>query len=322
MQDRLIRLLGRVTDEERLILEDRKVDRSVYTDRGDFTVDAAKMLERGKLIALRPHTRFIDFPRHSHNYIEIMYTCRGSVTHVINGESVAEVRQGELLFLSCNAYHEIRRADMEDIAVNFIVLPQFFDTAYDMMKGDNILSRFLTENLCGAGGRISHLHFHVADLLPVQNLVENMVCDMTGDTPNLQNISRITMGLLFLQLLGHTERLEPHSHPDHDSRLVIAALREVEENYPDASLTQLACQLNQSVFVLSRLIRQATGRTFIQLLQQKRFSRAAQLLETSRLSVADISAAIGYDNTSYFHRKFLELYGMSPARYRETHFRK
>ena len=49
-------------------------------------MDAGKLLERGKLIDIRPHTRFIRFPAHSHNYVEMIYMCQGSTVHTINGD--------------------------------------------------------------------------------------------------------------------------------------------------------------------------------------------------------------------------------------------
>jgi AraC-like DNA-binding protein len=45
-------------------------------------------------------------------------------------------------------------------------------------------------------------------------------------------------------------------------------------------------------------------------------SQAAYLLTNSTLPVADIIESVGYDNTSYFYRKFKEWYGMGPKEYR------
>jgi len=127
------------------------------------------------------------------------------------------------------------------------------------------------------------------------------------------------MGLLFLHLLNQTERIDLPVSPDYDNKLIIAILREVEENYQTASLTALSEELNQSVSLLSKLVSQTTGRTFKQILQEKRFSMALRLLLSTKLSVSAIASYIGYENTSYFHRRFSELYNMSPAKYRELH---
>lgn len=318
MNQKLLDHLSVITGEERRLLRGNHLNQTLYTDQMDFVIDSKKMLGGGRLIALRPHTRFVDFPRHRHNYIEIMYICQGSVTHIIGQDQRVTLKQGELLFLSREAFHEIHKAGQEDIAVNFIVLPQFFDTAYDMMEQDNVLSRFIASSLCDGGEDINYLHFKVADILPVQNLIENLIWSIVYRQPNRRKLNQTTMGLLFLQLLGHTDRIQLYDRPglEYAHKLVIEVLKEIEENYKEASLTRLSHKLGLSVSALSKQVSEATGRSYKQLLLDKRLCRAAQLLTTTTLSVADIATYVGYSNTSYFHRKFLAKYAMSPASYR------
>ena len=89
------------------------------------TVNSEKLLELGKLITMRRHTRFVDFPRHSHDYIELVYMCEGKTTHIVDGKTI-ELGKGELLFLGQGTCHSIKKAGENDIAVNFIILPHFF----------------------------------------------------------------------------------------------------------------------------------------------------------------------------------------------------
>ena len=78
MDQQLLKQLSRITDEERNILNGGKLDMSVYSDNMPSIVDSRKLLEAGKLFTIRPNTRFISFPKHSHNYVEIIYICSGS----------------------------------------------------------------------------------------------------------------------------------------------------------------------------------------------------------------------------------------------------
>ncbi len=64
----------------------------------EFTIDSEKMLTKGRLIDIRTHTRFIAFPPHKHNYIEIVYMCSGQTEHMING-STKVVLQREICSL-------------------------------------------------------------------------------------------------------------------------------------------------------------------------------------------------------------------------------
>ncbi len=274
------------------------------------------MLARGKLIDIRTHTRFIRFPRHKHNYIEIIYMVSGTTTHIINDSRQVVLNPGDLLFLNQNAYQEILPAGMEDIAINFIILPEFFDVAFQMLDGENLLKNFLVDSLRQDNRTAGYLYFKVADILPVQNLLENMIWSILNEQPNRHRIDQTTMGLLFLQLLNYMDKIEQCEDDPYDNYLTLSVLRHIEENYRDSNLTLLARELNQPVYLLSRLIKRNTGCTYKELLQRKRFQKAVELLGDTTLSINDIITAVGYDNTSYFHRIFREKYEMSPRQYR------
>lgn len=83
--------LCRVTpEEERLRSGNTNIEKEIYSsdtsENEDVVhIDAAKLLEDGKLIQIRPPTRFVHFPVHNHNFVEVVYMCQGSTRHVING---------------------------------------------------------------------------------------------------------------------------------------------------------------------------------------------------------------------------------------------
>jgi len=313
----LLDKLKEITEEEQNILSGNStVARDLYTSEKDFVIDSKKMLAKGKLIDVRTHTRFVHFPKHKHNYIEIIYMVSGSTTHIINDNSKVVLNQGDMLFLNQNAYQEILPAGLEDIAINFIVLTEFFDVAFQMLDGENLLKNFLVDSLRQDNKTAGYLYFKVADVLPVQNLIENMIWSILNEQVNKRKINQTTMGLLFLQLLNYTDKIEQGEDDPYDNYLTLSVLRHIEENYRDSNLTVLAKDLNQPIYLLSRLVKRSTGYTYKELLQRKRFQKAVELLGNTTLSVNDIISAVGYDNTSYFHKIFREKYNMSPRQYR------
>lgn len=318
MHSELLEKLLPVTAEEQSILDGGKnVQQDLYTQSRDFVVDSGKMLEKGKLIDIRPHTRFVHFPKHRHNYIEIVYMCSGQTTHIINDSTKIVLTEGNLLFLTPNATQEILPASSNDIAINFMVLPQFFDAAFAMMDDENVLREFLVDTLRQDSSSAGYIHFRVADILPVQNLIENMIWSLLNHQANRRRINQATMGLLFLQLLNYTDKINQNAPDYYEQNLVFSSLRYIEENYKTATLTELSAQHNQSMYYLSKLIKKYTGSTYKELLQTKRFNKAIELLRTTKLSVSDIISYVGYDNTSYFYRIFKERYHMSPKDYRD-----
>ena len=275
------------------------------------------MLNKGKLIDIRTHTRFVHFPKHSHDYIEIIYMCSGKTTHIINGKETVVLHEGDLLFLNRNAVHEILPAQENDIAVNFIVLPEFFDKTFEMLQDENVIRDFIVGTLQQNSTGTDYIYFKVADILPVQNLIENMIWSLVHKQGNIRNINQTTMGLLILQLTNYTDRIEGVNSRQYEQNMMFTVLRYIEENYKEGTLTELAELLNQSLAGLSRFIKKQSGMNFRQLLQQKRMNQASFLLTTTNLTVEEIILAVGYDNTSYFHRIFRERYGMTPKKYRK-----
>ena len=315
MQQSILDKLSAVTGEEREILSGGvDIDRSLYMDGSRDVISGEKLLEKGKLLAIRPHTRFVAFPEHTHDYVEMVYMCTGQTRHTVNGTPVL-LQRGELLMLGQNARQSIEAAGEGDLAVNFIVRPAFFSGTLPFLgEEETPLRCFLVSCLTGEN-ETGYLLFHVADILPIQNLIENLLYTLLEDAPNKRGILQMTMGLLFAQLVNHTQALQFGTQ---EQNAVVSVLRYLEEHYRDGSLTDIAGRLHYELPSLSRLIRQKTGRTYTELLQEKRLSQAAWLLRNTDRKVDEIANAVGYENISYFHRLFSARFGLSPRRYRVT----
>lgn len=180
---------------------------------------------------------------------------------------------------------------------------------------NNLLRDFVVDCLRGENDSSGYMHFKVADVLPVQNLLENLIWSIWNRQPNRRSINQATMGLLFLQLMNHMDRMEMGTGGK-QRRLMIDVLDYVEEHYREGGLCELAGLLHYDISWLSREIKKITGRNFTELLQEKRLNQAAYLLQHTSMPVMDIAAAAGYDNTSYFHRIFQKRYGLTPRKYR------
>ena len=100
--------------------------------------------------------------------------------------------------------------------------------------------------------------------------------------------------------------------------LVQAALKEITQNYREASLSNVAREYGVSLAYVSECVRAQTGKTYKELLQRHRMETAARLLRRSDLNIQQIIAQVGYENTSYFYRLFHERYGLSPREYRQV----
>ncbi len=306
--------LNKITDEEKAILDGKSsIDRDIYMQGKDNTVNSKKLLKSGKLITMRKHTRFIDFPEHTHDYVEVVYMYNGSTTHLVDGKEIV-LSKGELLLLGQSAKHEVLKAGESDIAVNFIVLPQFFgDTLMAIGDEETPLKNFLNDCLCGNKEGYKYLYYRVSDVFEIQNTMDNLLLTVMSDATNKRKLSQMTMALLFLQLRSHTEALTTDTR---ENAAIFKVLDYIETNYVFGSLTEAAKELHYDLSWLSREVVKKTGKTYTQLVQEKRLSQAEFLLKNTHLKVSDISLSVGYENISYFHRIFTKRFGRSPRSYR------
>ena len=321
MNQDLFERLKKITDEEQEYLIGKDTIRSdLYTTAiaapADFTIDSRQLLAKGKLIDVRPHTRFVHFPKHRHNYIELVYMVSGSTTHILNDKDRIVLREGDLLFLNQYVTQEILPAGKDDIAVNFIILPEFFDRPISMIEQENVLRDFLLNALSGSNSQYSYLLFSAADIPPVLNLLDNIIWTIFSDRKNINTINQTSMGLVLMNLSIYAEKLNLHVPEQYEQSLVFSILQYIEMHYKNGTLTELSSELHLPTYYLSRLLKKHLGKNFKELLQERKLQQAAYLLTQSSLSVEQIMAAIGYNNSSYFFNQFRGKYGCTPKEFR------
>ncbi len=318
MNTQILELLRAITPEEQEILSGTTtVNKEIYTSSKDFIIDSRKLLEKGKLIEIRPNTRFIHFPRHRHNYVEMVYMCSGTTTHIINDTQKVILTEGDLLLLNQNVTQEVLPASVNDIAVNFIILPEFFDQAMQMIGTDNVLYNFMVSSLSSDNGLSSYLHFQMENALPVQNLIENMIWTILRKTPASNTVNKVSMGLLFLNLLNFADTINAKNEDQYEQHLAFSALKYIETNYKSGTLEDFCDSVHLKPYMVSRLLKKHTGMNFKELLMERKLQQAAYLLKNTPLSTENIFHAVGYENSSFFHKKFKEKYGMTPKQFRK-----
>ena len=317
MNQNIIDMLRPITPEEETLLKNAgAINTSIYSNDNSSVIDAKKLLEEGKLIDLRVHTRFAHFPKHSHNYVEMVYMVTGFTRHKVNGNEVI-LRQGELLLMNQHATQEIFPARENDIAVNIMILPEFFDSILMMLGNeDSMLRDFIIDCLKSTSGHIDYLHFEVADVLPVQNIMENLIYSLLNEDYNTRQINQSTVGLLFLHLLKHTNTLTIGGDRFEDE-VMMKVFGLIDGNYKDGELSDLCAELDSDLYTISRIIKRHTGRTYTELIQEKRLNYAAYLLSSTELPVTDICVDVGYNNFSYFYKIFKKQFNVTPKEYRK-----
>lgn len=102
-----------------------------------------------------------------------------------------------------------------------------------------------------------------------------------------------------------------------DEKLVQKALGVVETNManPDFSVEELSRELGMSRVHLYKKLLALTDKSPIEFIRTIRLRRAAQLLEKSQLSVAEIAYQVGFNSPKNFTKYFKQEFGVIPSQY-------
>lgn len=101
---------------------------------------------------------------------------------------------------------------------------------------------------------------------------------------------------------------------------ISAAIEYISNNLgEDVSLERVASICNLSPCYFSKVFKKEVGVNFISYVNDKKISKAKEILETTDNSIINIAIDLGYEDCGYFIRVFKKLQGVTPKKYRELH---
>lgn len=165
MNKDLLEYLEKVNAQEEQILRHEKPVLSYFVKGENSTVfDSGTVMAPMTMIDILKRPRFVPLPDHSHNYLELIYMCGGSTTHIINTRSELTLKEDELLFLPQGTSHSVSAAGYHDISVSFAILPAFLQYPLSMLREDTLLRRFILQVSENDKTECEFLHFHLQDM--------------------------------------------------------------------------------------------------------------------------------------------------------------
>ena len=307
MEDFLLKKLTAFTSEE--LAEYDKMAMG-WLEKENFTISDARLTRGKSELLLLPHTRRTASPSHKHTFVEIMIVLSGSITHTVGGEAV-RLSSGDMLFLNRHVSHSIDEVGEGDLAVNVIMTSEFLSSLAAELCG-TVFTDFLEENAKSNGAGV-YLHFRTVGKKQIENLIENLLFELTEYKSSTAILTR-SVSLLFhyLSLKSKEVLIAGNTCMKIDEVRKSEILEYIKSNCRTATLTELSSKLYVSTPYLSKIIKGFFGKTFKELLVEERVRRAVELLTKTELPIGDIIQSLGYENHSYFHREFKRRTGTTP----------
>ncbi len=230
---------------------------------------------------------------HSHNFYELIYVHRGKcVQHIDSQDSECVLKEKQACIVYPDLVHSLMPSGKDDIILKMVIPKEIFESFSDIIPSQ-----------CTEKMRIFDSVTEQAEYFMAKIMEESLY-----KREFWYSACKSYLGLLLTELCRKKEIA--------DAETLELLEKYFSLNLKTASLSDFAASLGYSSGYAGRMIKEKTGNSFSELLSRYRIESAKKMLETTSLSVENISLEVGYLNPSGFYKQFCALYGMTPKEYR------
>lgn len=262
------------------------------------------------------HLRYLPAFLHTHEFFEIVYVKHGTCFNYINGDTI-KLSAGDFCFHSPGSMHAIMAFSDDDIVYNILIRQSTFDQFFlGLFTDTDILSRFF-QHVIYHSDEFPYLIFHTSNDDELANVISKAVHLYTAEGRFKKQLLNALLAEFFALLLRNHEKdvYVPTSSKQVDDNLVFI-LHYMEEHYNSINLKELSEFFGYSERQIQRIIKKATGKTFMENIQYHRIKQAEKLLKNSDLSIEQIAISVGYSSTNNFRKIFKRITGSMPSKYK------
>lgn len=284
-------------------------------DVEDFVMSKKLFFKKGN-IHISKHNRYARMVQHSHEFVEINYMYSGRCKQIINEEEII-LEEGDICLLDKDIKHEISVLGENDILINILLKSETINTEIlkNMAINRSILTEFLLYASQDGNFHSQFLLFRIRKNKKIQDIIKNILLEYYSDSIYSMQIIQLTLPILFIELsINYNEDL--YCYREEGNKLIIEALKIIEEKYKTMTLGDLAYQLGFNKNYLGNLLKKETGQTFSKLVLKQRLLNAYQLVINTNFSMEEIANKVGLKSTSYFFRIFKEQFKENPGELR------
>ncbi len=268
-------------------------------------------------LRIKRNSRYNEVPEHVHSYVEMNYVYSGKCPQTINGNKIV-LKKNQVLLIDTDCPHSIDRLETEDIMVSIMISKDFLKNhMFHEFSKDSILSNFFINAINEQTSHDHYLLFHSENDRRISLFFQEFFCECFDPSINSTDIVYHLFYIIMAQLINVYENDMTNHTIFTKNAPIVPIIRYIESNYRTCTQKSVADFFHISSNYVSLLLKKYTGMNYIQLVQEKRISYAAKLLKTTNDPITVIASKAGYENMSFFYKKFNEKYKCSPKEYKE-----
>lgn len=254
-------------------------------------------------------------PWHWHDELEALVVTEGQAVVAVGTEKHC-LRAGEGLFINTGVLHAAWNADLSNCRFRSVVFhPRLVGGGLDSIFWQKYLQPLLASPELKSIAFSPSVPWHQEAIQRIGQAWQSCFSEEPGY--EFQVRSALSQ-LVFLSISHRPAVQRPLSEKSRrDSARIKTMLQYIQEHYSeDLDAAQISASATISESECLRCFHTTIGTTPIQYLKQFRIQKAAMLLTTTNLKVADIGAQCGFQEMSYFAKAFRSTLGCTPSQYR------
>ncbi len=245
---------------------------------------------------------------HHHRFYEIHFYLEGTAKYLVDKKDIFQIERNQFIIFPPNVLHEKTETGKENLR---------FSLAYEIPPQNNASAAF-AEHLTAKRAFVGLIAPDMRDIF--MNIAAELDVNSSLTPVILRNhVFNLIYRVCAQQNPSRTARKEQEGRPRSIDQRVRSAMRFINDNL-EIQLTALSVAEYSHISYkqLNRLFREELGITVLRYIHEQKNQKAKKLLADEKLSLSQISAAVGFENEYYFNAFFKKINGITPGAYRKS----
>ncbi|WP_196895170.1 AraC family transcriptional regulator [Aureivirga marina] len=255
---------------------------------------------------------------HQHSEIQVTLILKGEGTYII-GDAIGNFKPLDLFIIGEKLPHVFKTDTNEQSdrceMISIYFSPTSFGSHFFELPEMIHLNPILNDSLRGV--KMNNIDKSIIRRIKQIEFLNNFqkfvsFLNIMSDLSTIESNKYVLSSLIVEKQYSEEEELRM-------DEIIQFTLREFHRNI---TLEEVANIANMTPNAFCRYFKQRTNKTFINFLTELRIGNACKLLsKRNELNIMDICYKSGFNNLANFNRKFKDIKGMTPSKYRQTHYK-